>query len=85
MKTVLAGLLIVAAGLAAAQEHVKSISMRIGGQEVALTPGAVARLACLPELAVSMPAEYRATCAKLTRGADGRIELPPPDIAPSCG
>jgi len=186
MKPLLAGLLLLAAGMAAAQDQVKSISLRIGGQELALTPAASARLAryaremmsvcgpntanhagnfgaaaagvdsrwretlagsrlhvvysapfdssshlggrlpvsevaiafergelfvgpeftrhagvtvehlkceylpalelaCLAELAASMPAGYRATCARLKRGADGRIELPPPDIAPSCG
>lgn len=41
-------------------------------------------LACLPELTPFMGASHRATCAKLERGADGRILLPPPDIAPSC-
>ena len=41
-------------------------------------------LACLPELAPHLPARYRETCARLERGADGRIVMPPPDIAPSC-
>ncbi len=41
-------------------------------------------LACLPELRPFMPAAHRDTCARLERGADGRIVLPPPDIAPSC-
>jgi len=41
-------------------------------------------LACLPELGPFMSAAHRATCARLARGADGRILLPPPDIAPSC-
>jgi hypothetical protein len=41
-------------------------------------------IACLPELAAHLPARYRETCARLERGADGRIVLPPPDIAPSC-
>jgi len=41
-------------------------------------------LACLPELAPHLPARYRETCASLERGADGRIVMPPPDIAPSC-
>ena len=41
-------------------------------------------LACMAELAPFMPAAHRDTCAKLERGADGRIVLPPPDIAPSC-
>jgi hypothetical protein len=41
-------------------------------------------LACLPELAPHLPASYRETCAKFERGADGRIVMPPPDIAPSC-
>ena len=41
-------------------------------------------LACLPELAAHLPASYRETCARLERGADGRIVMPPPDIAPSC-
>jgi hypothetical protein len=41
-------------------------------------------LACLPDLTDRMPARYRETCAKFTRGADGKIVMPPPDIAPSC-
>ena len=41
-------------------------------------------LACLAELAPHMPPHYRDTCRKLERGADGRIVMPPPDIAPSC-
>jgi hypothetical protein len=41
-------------------------------------------LACLPELAPHLPASYRETCAKLERDANGRIIMPPPDIAPSC-
>ena len=41
-------------------------------------------IACLPELAPHLPASYREKCAKLERGADGRIVMPPPDIAPSC-
>lgn len=41
-------------------------------------------LACVPELSSHMPARYRDTCQKLERGADGKIVLPPPDIAPSC-
>jgi hypothetical protein len=41
-------------------------------------------LACLPELAPYLPRRYRETCARLERGADGRIVMPPPDIAPSC-
>ena len=41
-------------------------------------------IACLPELAAHLPARYRETCARLERGADGRIVMPPPDIAPSC-
>lgn len=41
-------------------------------------------LACLPGLAPHLPASYRETCARLERGPDGRIVLPPPDIAPSC-
>jgi hypothetical protein len=41
-------------------------------------------LACLPELAPHLPASYRETCAKLERDAQGRIVMPPPDIAPSC-
>ena len=41
-------------------------------------------IACLPELAPHLPASYRETCAKLERGADGRIVMPSPDIAPSC-
>ena len=41
-------------------------------------------LACLPELAPHLPPRYRETCAKLERDAQGRIVMPPPDIAPSC-
>lgn len=41
-------------------------------------------LACLAELAPHMPPHYRDICRKLERGADGRIVMPPPDIAPSC-
>lgn len=41
-------------------------------------------IACLPELAAFLPARYRQTCARLERGPDGRIVMPPPDIAPSC-
>jgi len=41
-------------------------------------------LACLPGMLPHLPASYRETCAKLERGPDGRIVLPPPDIAPSC-
>jgi hypothetical protein len=41
-------------------------------------------IACLPGMLPHLPASYRETCAKLERGADGRIVLPPPDIAPSC-
>ncbi len=41
-------------------------------------------IACLPELAAHLPARYRDTCAKFTRGSDGKIVMPPPDIAPSC-
>jgi hypothetical protein len=41
-------------------------------------------LACLAELEPHLPARYRETCAKLERDADGRIVMPPPDIAPSC-
>ena len=41
-------------------------------------------LACLPELGPYMGAAHRQTCARLERGADGRILIPPPDIAPSC-
>jgi hypothetical protein len=41
-------------------------------------------LACLPELAPYLPAGYRETCEKLERGPDGRIVMPPPDVAPSC-
>lgn len=186
MKRFLAGLLIAAATVAAAQDRVESMSLHVGGQELGLTPAARARLAhfaremmsvcgpntmnhpgnfgaaaagvearwretlagsrlhvvfsapfetsshlggrlpvsevaiafergelfvgpeftrhagvtvehlkceylpalelaCLPEIAPGMPARYRATCARLKRGAGGRIELPPPDIAPSCG
>lgn len=45
---------------------------------------AALELACLAELSPLLPARYRETCAGLERGADGRILLPPPDIAPSC-
>jgi hypothetical protein len=41
-------------------------------------------LACMPELRPFMGVAHRDTCAKLERGKDGRIVLPPPDIAPSC-
>jgi hypothetical protein len=41
-------------------------------------------LACLGELAPYLPARYRETCARLERDAQGRIVMPPPDIAPSC-
>lgn len=41
-------------------------------------------LACLPELGPHLAAGYGATCRRLERGADGRIVMPPPDIAPSC-
>ena len=41
-------------------------------------------IACLPELAAHLPARYRETCARLERGSDGRIVMPPLDIAPSC-
>ena len=41
-------------------------------------------IACLPELAAHLPARYRETCARLERGSDGRIVMPPPDVAPSC-
>jgi hypothetical protein len=41
-------------------------------------------LACLPELGPYLPARYKETCAKLERDAEGRIIMPPPDIAPSC-
>jgi hypothetical protein len=41
-------------------------------------------LACLPELAPHLPASYRETCAKLERDVQGRIVMPPPDVAPSC-
>lgn len=41
-------------------------------------------LACLAELAPHLPARYRETCARLERDAQGRIVMPPPDIAPSC-
>lgn len=41
-------------------------------------------IACLAELAPHLPVSYRETCAKLERGTDGRIVMPPPDIAPSC-
>ena len=32
-----------------------------------------------------LPATGRQTCAKLERDSRGRIVMPPPDIAPSCG
>ena len=41
-------------------------------------------IACLPELAPYLPARYAQTCARFERGPDGRIVMPPPDIAPSC-
>jgi len=41
-------------------------------------------LACLAELAPHLPASYRETCARLERDAQGRIVMPPPDVAPSC-
>lgn len=41
-------------------------------------------LACLAELAPHLSPRYRETCAKLERDANGRIVMPPPDIAPSC-
>ena len=41
-------------------------------------------LACLPELAPHLPGSYRETCARFERDGDGRIVMPPPDIAPSC-
>ncbi|HVJ24766.1 MAG TPA: hypothetical protein VM756_12600 [Burkholderiales bacterium] len=41
-------------------------------------------LACLAELAPYLPVRYRETCARLERDAQGRIVMPPPDIAPSC-
>lgn len=41
-------------------------------------------LACMPELAPHLSARYWQTCASLERGRDGRIVLPPPDVAPSC-
>ena len=41
-------------------------------------------LACLAELAPHLPARYRETCARLERDGNGRIVMPPPDIAPSC-
>ena len=36
------------------------------------------------ELQPHLPARYRETCAKLERDQNGRIVMPPPDIAPSC-
>ena len=41
-------------------------------------------LACLAELQPHLPARYRETCALLERDSQGRIVMPPPDIAPSC-
>ena len=41
-------------------------------------------LACLAELQPHLPVRYRETCALLERDAQGRIVMPPPDIAPSC-
>jgi hypothetical protein len=41
-------------------------------------------LACHAELEPHLPARYRETCALLERDAQGRIVMPPPDIAPSC-
>jgi len=40
VKRFVAGLLITAASVAAAQDRVESMSLRIGGQELALTPAA---------------------------------------------
>ena len=41
-------------------------------------------LACLGELAPHLPPRYRETCGRLERDGNGRILMPPPDIAPSC-
>jgi hypothetical protein len=41
-------------------------------------------LACLTELRPYLPARYGETCTRLERDAQGRIVMPPPDIAPSC-
>jgi hypothetical protein len=41
-------------------------------------------LACLAELQPHLSQRYRETCAMLERDAQGRIVMPPPDIAPSC-
>jgi hypothetical protein len=41
-------------------------------------------LGCLAELQPHLPARYRETCGRLERDAQGRIVMPPPDIAPSC-
>jgi hypothetical protein len=41
-------------------------------------------LACLGELAPHLSPRYRETCARFERDAEGRIVMPPPDIAPSC-
>jgi hypothetical protein len=41
-------------------------------------------LACLADLEPHLSQRYRETCAKLERDTQGRIVMPPPDIAPSC-
>jgi hypothetical protein len=41
-------------------------------------------LACLAGIAAHLPPRYREACAKLERDPQGRIVMPPPDIAPSC-
>jgi hypothetical protein len=41
-------------------------------------------LACLAELEPHLPVRYRETCARMERDPQGRIVMPPPDIAPSC-
>ncbi len=41
-------------------------------------------LACLAELGPHLHARYGEACRRFERGADGRIVMPPPDIAPSC-
>lgn len=45
---------------------------------------AALELACSGELAPYLPARYRETCARLERDAEGRLVMPPADVAPSC-
>lgn len=45
---------------------------------------AALELACSAELAAYLPARYRETCARLERDPQGRLVMPPADVAPSC-